>query len=468
MKTILAVVRGSVPNDSPPQRMKGKTVQLSAEDISWAEQTLVQRTRAWWSAATTARQGIHSLLDQGVVSATNFLTGVIIARACSKGELGLYMLGFSLYLLLVDLQTSLIATPYMIYAPRLKGKAHALYTGSTLIHQLVLCLLVMSALSIGALTVSFGIGPRGLEGVLWALAVAGPSIMFREYARRICFACLKVKRALLLDACISVAQIGSLLVLARMGLLSAHGAYWVMGSVCGATVFGWLWSERSEYELLIGQSIADLKKNWAFGKWAVASGFVCTISTNIYPWLLAAFHGTESAGIWAACIGAVAIANPAVLGVQNILGPKIAHVYAFDGTVGLRRFVFRATLIAAVPVSIFCAAMMLLGGQVIVLLYGRQYLGNGLIVGILALNLSISAMASSFSRGLFAIERADIDFAVNVIALLIMLTVGLWLVRSFAIVGSALGLFVANAVTSAARAVALWFFIRDRPVVELA
>ena len=86
-------------------------------------------------------QGIISLADQAVASATNFATGIIIARACSKEELGLYMLGFSLIFLMTDFQTSLITTPYMVYAPRLKGRAHALYTGSTLIHQLAFCLI---------------------------------------------------------------------------------------------------------------------------------------------------------------------------------------------------------------------------------------------------------------------------------------------------------------------------------------
>src|SRR5664280_807115 len=57
-------------------------------------------------------QGIISLADQAVASATNFLTGIIIARACSKEELGLYMLGFSLVVFVTDMQTSLIATPY--------------------------------------------------------------------------------------------------------------------------------------------------------------------------------------------------------------------------------------------------------------------------------------------------------------------------------------------------------------------
>ena len=99
-------------------------------------------------------QGIISLADQAVASATNFLTGVIIARTCSKEQLGLYMLGFSLILLMTDFQTSLITTPYMVYSPRLKGRAHALYTGSTLIHQLAFCLITMLGVACGAFAVN--------------------------------------------------------------------------------------------------------------------------------------------------------------------------------------------------------------------------------------------------------------------------------------------------------------------------
>ena len=113
------------------------------------------------SPETALHQGIVSLADQAVASATNFLTGVIIARACSKEELGLYMLGFSLILLMTDFQTSLITTPYMVYAPRLKGSAHALYTGSTLIHQLAFCLLTMLGVVCGAFAVTTRNRPPG-------------------------------------------------------------------------------------------------------------------------------------------------------------------------------------------------------------------------------------------------------------------------------------------------------------------
>ena len=248
-----------------------------------------------WSMATT-RLGIFALVDQGIVSATNFLTGVIIARACSKEELGLYMLGFSLILFLIDLQTSLIATPYMILAPRLKGDAHVLYTGSTLIHQLALSFATLFVLAGGMITVRQGVGPPGLGPVLWALLAVITFITLREYARRVYFSCLKLKKVLFFDTCIALGQITGLLFLAFSGLLSASRSLWVIGLACGIAVLSWLWSERSSYRLWINNSITDLKRNWDFGKWIFASGLVWTFSMNLYPWLLAFFFTPRPLG----------------------------------------------------------------------------------------------------------------------------------------------------------------------------
>jgi len=404
------------------------------------------------SPETALHQGIVSLADQAIASATNFVTGVIIARACSKEELGLYMLGFSLILLMTDFQTSLISTPYMVYAPRLKGRAHALYTGSTLIHQLAFCLLAMLALVCGAFAVTIGVGPRGLGPVLWALVAVIGLIMLREFARRACFARLKLKTAFLFDTCIAVGQIGGLLLLTRFGLLSASRAYWVIGSACGIAVLWWLWSDRGSYHPRMSESLADLQKNWVFGKWVFASGLVWAISMNLYPWLLAFFHGTASAGVWAACLGVVSVGNPALLGIQNFVGPKIVHVYVAEGPRALRRLVLKITAVVALPMSLLCLVMIFWGDRLIALLYGRQYAGNGLVVAILALNLLVTAVAFSFSRALFAIERADLDFLVNFAALFMMVTLGLWLVRALGPLGAAFGLLGANLVTSAVRA----------------
>ena len=404
------------------------------------------------STETTLHQGIISLADQAVASATNFVTGIIVARACSKEEFGLYMLGFSLILLITDLQTSLISTPYMVYAPRLTGGARALYTGSTLIHQLAFSLVTILAVGCGAFAVRIGVGPRGLGPVLWALTVVIASIMLREFARRLCFARLKLQTAFLFDTFVALIQISGLLVLARFGLLSASRAYWMIGSACGVAVLWWLWLDRGLFQPRMSESLADLKKNWILGKWVFASGLVVAVSMNLYPWLLTFFHGTASAGVWAACLGVVSVGNPAALAIQNFVGPKIARVQAAEGPMALRRLVLKISAVIALPMSLLCLVMIFWGGRLIALLYGRQYAGNGLVVTIMALNILVTAAAFPFSRALFAIERADVDFLVNLAALVIVVTLGLWLVRALGSLGAALGLLGSGLVISAVRA----------------
>jgi len=409
------------------------------------------------------RKGWFTLADQGVASATNFLTGVLIGRFCTKEEFGLYMLGFSIVLLVMDLQISLVSTPYMVYSPRLKGTALRLYSGSSLIHQLALCTIVMLVLVVWGGFLSFGFGPAGLSFVVWALVVTIGFIMLREFVRRICFAGLRMEIALIFDLCVAVLQISGLSILAKIGFLSATNAYWIIGIACGVAGVGWFLLNRSGFKIQISQAISDLTLNWTFGKWVFASGILWAISMNLYPWFLTFFHGTSSAGVWGACLGVLALASVPLAGVQNFLGPKIANVYADGGMLALRRFTLKTSVLLCFLMSILCGALLILGEPLLVLFYGEKYSGNGLVVFVLALSLVAASVAFSFSRALFAIERADIDFKVNFVPLLILFTFGLSFVRSYGPLGAAFGLLIANLSASVVRLV--YFFNLSRPSV---
>jgi O-antigen/teichoic acid export membrane protein len=335
----------------------------------------------------------------------------------------------------------------MIYTPRLKGSDRTLYTGSTLLHQLVLCFLTILTLISGIIIIEHGIGPRDLIPVLWALVAIIEFIMLREYARRVYFTCLKVKKVLLLDTSVAINQIIGLLLLAKFKVLTASRVYWVFGFASGVAVIGWLWFERNHYRLQIDESIADLKKNWTFGKWIFASGLVLTVGVNLYPWLLAFFYGTASTGVWAVCLGIIALGNPFVLGVQNFLGPRIIHQYTeYDGK-SLRRFVLKTSAIFALLMLIFSLVMIFLGDPLVSWIYGVRYTGNSLVVTLLAFNAGVNAVAFLYSRALLAIERAYADFLINFMTLFIMATLGFWLVESLGLLGAAFGLLGGSLVT---------------------
>jgi hypothetical protein len=278
---------------------------------------IVENSRPGWMPATvdppggaTTRSSILALADQVVVSAVNFLTGVIIGRACRKEEFGLYMLGFSIVFVVTTLQNSLILTPYMIFSPRLQGRAHAKYAGSTLVHQLGLSVLTMLALTAGGLLLELGIGPEELAPVLWALVGVVAFVLSRDCARQICFARLRMEMAFLLDCCVAVVQIAGLGLLAYFHLLSASAAWWMAGAASCLATLGWLLWMRENLVVRITAVLADLRRNWSFGKWVFASGVAWALTMYLYPWILVGFHGNASAGSWAACLGIIGITNP--------------------------------------------------------------------------------------------------------------------------------------------------------------
>ncbi len=399
----------------------------------------------------TTRKCFITLVDQTVVSATNFITSIIIGRACTKEEFGLYMLGFTIVVLGMDLQMSLIGTPFMIYSPRLKGNAKALYTGSTLIHQFALSALVIFCLAIAGVMLSLGKGPQGLTRVVWALFVAVTFIMLREYIRRVSFASMQMKTALVLDSFVAAIQIVGLLLLAYLGVLSASLVYWVIGAACGLVSLFWFKYMHKEISLRISQAIQDFRLNWSLGKWIFASGLLWTLSMSLYPWFIASFHGTASAGVWAACLGTIALGNPLLIGVQNFLGPRIAHSFAEGGLRALRRFAIKASIAFSALMAPLALILLVFGGSIMDRLYSAKYAGNSMVVSILAMNLLVSAGVFTFSRFLFVIGRADVDFKINFVPLFVLFTLGLWLVHSYGPLGAAIGLLLSNLVSSGIR-----------------
>ncbi len=408
----------------------------------------------------TALKSVAAIGDQAVVSGTNFLTTFIIGRSCVPEELGLYTNAFFLVLFVTEMQAALITTPYVVYHPRLEGGEHARYTGSTLIHQASLASVVVLLVAIAGLAISLTSDPYHFKTVAWPLACLIAFIMVRDYTRQLCFANLRMVTAFVSDACVAVLQIGGLLAFRQSGFLSGGHAYLAIGPACGVVGLLWLVLHRHLFEVRPALAWGDFKRNWAFGRWVFFSGVIWSISMNFYPWIITAFHGTASAGTWGACLVLVTPSMILLLGGQNFLGPKIAATYAHKGPRALVRIVVFSSAIMGVVMLAFSALMGFVANPLLHLLYADKYAGNGMVVFILSLNFLALAVTAPFSRGLFAIERADIDFIVNFVALAMLLCEGIWLTRSYGVSGAACGLVLANTAALFVRASAFFRFMR--------
>ena len=341
----------------------------------------------------TARKGMVILVDQGVASATNFLTGVILARALTKADFGFYMLGSSIIIFLTTVQSSIILMPYTVYSPRVKGEGQLRYNGSVFIHQLTLSGIAATALLIGAGAISFGIGPQAFSSIVLVLAIVTTFLLLREYIRQLCFANFQIGTALLLDACVAVVQLSGLFLATRLGLLTVSHSFWIIGLACAIPAIGWVFRFRSTFILSPTQAISDFRSNWSLGKWTFAGAIASAISAELYPWFLAGFYDSAATGVLAACRGLVFITNPFLLGIGHFLGPKTAHLVAHHSLVELDKIIFRSTILIFVFMGLFCLIVVFLGDRLLAFVYGAKYLGHSGILAILALSQLIAFLA---------------------------------------------------------------------------
>jgi O-antigen/teichoic acid export membrane protein len=391
------------------------------------------------------QKDIVALADQGTASITNFLTSVIVGRACMKEQLGLYTLGFSILFFMLHAQNSLVSLPYTVRAPRyLKDDSLGYYSGTTLVCQLIWSALVVALLiSIGIVLSLATTGANGISSVIWTLAATSSVILFRQYVRRFCFAHLRMGTALLLDSSVAVIQLSGLLCLAHLRILSASTAYMVTGVACALTCAVWFTSSRKLFKYDFAQLASVFQLHWSFGKWLLTSGLVIAAATQAYPWLLSHFQGVGAVGVLSACLGVAYLINPLVIGAENVVGPKSAHVYAQGGIKRLRRTVVTYTLLLGAALGLYSLLLICCGDWIVSVIYGHEYTGNGVIVATLAVAQLAAALAMPVGFGLMAIENSRAIMISSLIALFITVICGVWMVRSFGVLGAAVSMSLA-------------------------
>jgi len=400
-------------------------------------------------------QSFLVLGDQAISSANNFLTSVIIGRVCSQDEFGLYTLGFSIVLFAATAQSALILSPFSVLSPRLDQRERLLYSGSSLIGQLVFSLVVGAALIVAGLLSPAQGGISRLGPVLVALGLVLLFVQLREYCRQVSFARLDVRGAFFFDLMTLGLQSSGLLLLAFSGSLNAVHAYYTIGLACGLPSLLWLLFNIRSFSFQLARAGCDFGRNWSMGKWLLGTSVLYAGSNQLYPWLLAALHGPEATGVLAAGLGTVYIANPFLIGMNNLMSPRAAHAMAHGGIPEVRKVIFGGVRFFLVVMGLFCMAMLFFGGPAIRLLYGPNYAGCGSVVRVLALSQLASALAFPINSGLLAMDKPDVGFKGYLLSLAVMILLGLWLVRFFGPLGAALGLLLGNAAATAFRWAAL-------------
>src|ERR1035437_8362464 len=127
---------------------------------------------------------IWALTDQAVVSATNFLTNVMLARFMGLREFGIFALAWMSVLFVNSLQTALIISPMMSIGPEQEEKDRPSYFGAVVFQELALvasCFVLVFL----ALKVSGSFFPhQNIRHLALPLAVSAFAYQMQDFVRR--------------------------------------------------------------------------------------------------------------------------------------------------------------------------------------------------------------------------------------------------------------------------------------------
>jgi O-antigen/teichoic acid export membrane protein len=262
---------------------------------------------------------------------------------------------------------------------------------------------------------------------------------------------LKIAQALLLDGLASALQLGLLGAAAVHGMLTVRGTLGVLALAAGVPAIGWLLAASPRLKPNLRAARDDLVRNWHFGRWALASHLLASLTPYVMPWAVAWSHGTAGAGLWGAANTLVGLSNIFLMGLCNSLGPRAAQAYAAGGRVALKEVLFRTALLFGATLGVLCLAAWICGEWVAVTLLGPSFAGIGPLVGLLSVSVLVNSLGVVAGNGLWAMDRPRASFLADAAALGVVLVTTAWWVPAGGPLGAAAATLAGTSVDALVR-----------------
>ena len=315
-----------------------------------------------------ARTGSWVVADQAVVSGSNFLAVVLLARMLGPEEFGIYAWAIIGLQLLSEIPAAVILAPHNVIGARLVDRAYAIHTSTMAVLQLAISLGTAVLLAIAAAVVQALFSGGG--EVLLALAALAISWQAREFVRRVLQTAGRWSGALISAAIGGGSQVAVILLLHAGGALNATVALWIL--VMASTLAAIAGLLQVRYGIVRSFRVADVREAWMMGRWLLGSSAVSQVGRYVNGMILPIVAGPGSFGLYRAVSQLVGLIDLPIKALGNFLRPSLSR-RSMQGVPPVRAVVH--PLLASGGTALFLAAIIagLFGRDILRAVYGDEY-----------------------------------------------------------------------------------------------
>ncbi len=386
------------------------------------------------------RGAVLTLADQMISSASNFMLGVIIARAGGADALGTFGVAFLVWLGVVGANRALVTEPMTV-------------TGSTdprdaqIPEGLLATIVLAAAVAVGLGGVGLGLQLAGLKGTpLIALAIWIPSLLAQDYCRCMAFRMRRPDHALISDATFALVQVAVSGALFAIGShsTSAFVAAWGLGATAGA-VAGIL---ANGTRLRLRGGLSHLRVLWPRSRWFLAEFGTAFPADQGYLLLLPVLLGTEQFGYYRSGTGLVGPLVVILIAGGNIGLPESVRRLREQGLDGLARYAKGLTAAVLGITLLYCGVVAVFAETALRLVYGPQFADAATVTRLIAAQYVFMALSFGFGQAVKAAGQMRLLWASRAVSAVLSIGSVIILARGLGLIGAGLASMTAGAAYS--------------------
>lgn len=372
------------------------------------------------------QKGGLAILDQGLISGSNFMISILLARWLMPDSYGAYAVTFGIYVALSLVYQSLVLEPMgvfggSIYRSNLRG-----YLRSLVWIHVALSIAMCGGFGIAWIIAHRASGGGAMSGALAGVAIASPCLMLLALARRTFYVELTPAPATAGAFIYSALVLAGLFIVYKYALLSTFVAFLLIaiGALVTGTVLMFVLRRG-----LTGSGPAPAfgetwHRHWRYGRWALAACVAGWLPSYIYYPLLSAFSGMAQSGQLKALMNLTMPFEQTKGALLMLALPFAAGVAHRDGVAGARGLNRKLTVLSILAATAYWAVIIPFQKPVFHLLYSGRYMGVAYLLPALALGQIFWSATFGPQVALRALESPSTVFAAMGIATCASLVVG--------------------------------------------
>jgi O-antigen/teichoic acid export membrane protein len=389
----------------------------------------------WWVG-----RGSLAMLDQGLISGSNFLLTILLARWLTPKQYGAYALVFAVFMFLAAVHESLVTEPVMVFGPSSYDRNRKDYLGAVLCIEGALAVLFASVLVSAAFIARHLGAGKDLAGALAGLCISAPCVFLFWLARSAFYVEGSPGRAAAGSTVYSALVLVVTLLAFRRGVLSPFVAFVVTAVAAFTSAISMLIRLRPVLRPGSNPGLRSVwNRHWGYGRWALGTAAMRWVPGNVSYTLTGTLLGLADVGKLKALLNFSAPLAQASSSFGLVFQPHLSRAFGREGRSATRTPVGAVTVLYLAGGILYWALLALFRVSVVRFLYGGKFLDSAYLVPWVCCGAVLTVVSFAPSMGLRAIQSPSLVFLAYSVAAAVSVvlgTVAIWLYGLAGAVGS--------------------------------